>query len=73
MDGRARKINGLARPQADWNVLLRDNHPGYITWQEYEANQALLIENAHMKKTCARKSARGGRALLTGLMRCGRW
>ena len=25
-----------------------------------------------MKKTCARKSARGGRALLTGLMRCGR-
>ena len=72
VDGRARKINGLARPQADWNVLLRDNHPGYITWQEYEANQALLIENAHMKKTCARKSARGGRALLTGLMRCGR-
>ncbi len=25
-----------------------------------------------MKKRCARKSARGGRALLTGLMRCGR-
>lgn len=25
-----------------------------------------------MKKNCARKSARGGRALLTGLMRCGR-
>lgn len=72
VDGRARKINDLARPQADWNVLLRDNHPGYITWQEYEANRALLLENAHIKKTCARKSARGGRALLTGLMRCGR-
>lgn len=25
-----------------------------------------------MKRNCARKSARGGRALLTGLMRCGR-
>jgi len=25
-----------------------------------------------MKRDCARKSARGGRALLTGLMRCGR-
>jgi hypothetical protein len=32
----------------------------------------MLLEIAHMKKNCARKSARGGRALLTGLMRCGR-
>jgi hypothetical protein len=32
----------------------------------------MLLEVAHMKKNCARKSARGGRALLTGLMRCGR-
>ena len=32
----------------------------------------LLLENAHMKKNCTRKSARGGRTLLTGLMRCGR-
>jgi DNA invertase Pin-like site-specific DNA recombinase len=71
-DGRARKINGLAKPREEWNVLLRDNHPGYISWQEYDDNQKLLLENAHMKKNCARKSARGGRALLTGLMRCGR-
>ncbi len=54
------------------DVLLRDNHAGYISWREYEANQKLLFENAHMKRNCARKSARGGRALLTGLMRCGR-
>lgn len=33
---------------------------------------AVYCENAHMKKNCARKSARGGRALLTGLMRCER-
>jgi hypothetical protein len=71
-DGRARKINGLAKPREEWNVLLRDNHTGYISWQEYDDNQKLLLENAHMKKSCARKSARGGRALLTGLMRCGR-
>ena len=51
---------------------LSDNHPGYISWHEYEDNQKLLLENAHMKKTCARKSARGGRTLLSGLMRCGR-
>jgi DNA invertase Pin-like site-specific DNA recombinase len=72
VDGRARKVSGLGKPRDEWNVLLRDHHPGYISWQEYEDNQKLLLENAHMKKNCARKSARGGRALLTGLMRCGR-
>ena len=72
VDGRARKTNGIRRPREEWNVLLRDNHPAYISWLDYEDNQKLLLENAHMKKNCARKSARGGRALLTGLMRCGR-
>ena len=57
---------------ADWNVLLHDHHGGYISWPQFEENQKLLLENAHMKKRAARKSARGGRALLTGLMRCGR-
>lgn len=52
--------------------MLRDNHQGYISWREYEENHKLLTENAHMKKNCDRKSARAGRALLTGLMRCGR-
>jgi DNA invertase Pin-like site-specific DNA recombinase len=72
IDGRARKANGLRKPRDEWSVLLRDNHQGYITWREYEENQKLLTENAHMKRNCDRKSARGGRALLTGLMRCGR-
>ncbi|HUN96243.1 MAG TPA: recombinase family protein [Bradyrhizobium sp.] len=72
VDGRARKVSGFKKPREEWNVLLRDNHPGYISWQEYEDNQKLLLENSHMKKNCSRKSARGGRALLTGLMRCGR-
>jgi DNA invertase Pin-like site-specific DNA recombinase len=72
VDGRARKANGLCKPRDEWSVLLRDNHRGYITWREYEENHKLLAENAHMNKNCDRKSARGGRALLTGLMRCGR-
>ena len=72
VEGRARKTNGVRKPREEWNALLRDNHPAYISWQDYEDNQKLLLENAHMKKNCARKSARGGRALLTGLMRCGR-
>lgn len=56
---------------AEWGALLRDNHEGYITWAEFEENQQMLQENAHMKKRAARKSARGGRALLTALVRCG--
>ncbi|MBP2449615.1 recombinase family protein [Rhizobium leguminosarum] len=72
VDGRARKTTGVRKPRDEWSVLLRDNHQGYISWREYEENHKLLAENAHMKKNCDRKSARGGRALLTGLMRCGR-
>src|SRR5580698_9362511 len=72
VDGRARKTTGHSKPLASWNVLLRDHHPGYISWDQYEANQKLISENAHMQRRTDRKSARGGRALLTGLVRCGR-
>ena len=72
VDGKARKTIGHRKPMHAWNVLLRDHHPGYISWEEFEKNQKLLAENAHMKKRMSRKSARGGRALLTGLVRCGR-
>jgi DNA invertase Pin-like site-specific DNA recombinase len=72
VDGRARKTTGHAKPTDAWNVLLHDHHPGYITWEQYEANQKLISENAHMQRRTDRKSARGGRALLTGLVRCGR-
>lgn len=72
VDGRARKTTGHSKPRAAWNVLLRDHHPGYISWEQFEANQLLISENAHMQKRTERKSARGGRALLTGLVRCGR-
>lgn len=72
VDGRARKTVGHNKPMSNWNVLIRDHHLGYISWSEYEQNQTMLSENAHMQKRMARKSARGGRALLTGLVRCGR-
>jgi DNA invertase Pin-like site-specific DNA recombinase len=72
VDGRARKTSGHRRPMPAWNVLLHDHHEGYITWQQFEENQKMILENAHMQKRASRKSARGGRALLTGLVRCGR-
>jgi DNA invertase Pin-like site-specific DNA recombinase len=71
-DGRPRKTSGHDRPMAEWGALIRDNHEGYITWAEFEENQRRFQENAHMQKRASRKAARGGRALLTGLVRCGR-
>jgi hypothetical protein len=72
VDGRARRTTSHSKPMTAWNVLLRDHHPGYITWEQFEENQRLISENAHMQRRTERKSARGGRALLTGLVRCGR-
>lgn len=72
VDGRAQKVFGHKKPLHEWSVLIRDHHDGYITWEEYLKNRSMLSENAHMKKRADRKSARGGRALLTGLLRCAR-
>jgi DNA invertase Pin-like site-specific DNA recombinase len=72
VDGRAQKTEGHRKPMKAWSVLLRDHHPGYLSWEEFEDNQKMLAENAHMQKRASRKAARGGRALLTGLVRCGR-
>ena len=72
VDGRARKTEGHLKPMQNWNVLLRNHHAGYISWEEFEQDQKMLAENAHMLGLTSRKFARGGRALLTGLLRCGR-
>ena len=72
VDGRAVKTTGHSKAISAWNVLIRDHHEGYIDWERFEENQRMLVENAHMKRRAARKSGRGGRALLTGLVRCGR-
>ena len=72
VDGVARKTSVERKPREAWKVLLLNHHPGYISWEQFEQNQHMLSENAHMQKRMARKSARGGRALLTGLVRCGR-
>jgi hypothetical protein len=72
IDGRARKTTGHKKPMPEWSVLIRDHHPCYISWGEFEQNQRMISENAHIQKRSDRKSARGGRALLAGLVRCGR-
>jgi DNA invertase Pin-like site-specific DNA recombinase len=70
--GRVTRTHGHAKPMPHWTALIRDHHPGYISWEQFERNQRRLEENAHMKGTIARQAARGGRCLLTGLLRCAR-
>ncbi len=72
VEGRARKTAGHKKPRTEWTVLLRDHHPGYISWEQYERNQAMIAANAHMKSRMQPKAGRGGRALLSGLLRCRR-
>lgn len=72
VDGRARKTMGPRRRQRDWAVLIREHHPGYITWERYERNQEMIEANAHMKSRMRPKAGRGGRGLLAGLLRCRR-
>ena len=71
VEGRARKTYGHGRPRAAWDVLIRDHHDGYIGWAEFERNQETLAANTYGWAGGA-KSGRGGRALLAGILTCGR-
>ena len=57
----------------EWTVLLRDAHPGYITWERFEQNERQLRDNdnAHAGGAARRPPPREGPALLQGLAICG--
>jgi excisionase family DNA binding protein len=64
------RVQLVAREQ--WEVLIPDHHPGYISWETYEANAARLRGNWRRPRELAGGAVREGRALLQGLLRCGR-
>ncbi len=70
--GRKVIIHGVARRREDWTVLIQDHHDGYITWEEYDRNLAIIAGNANMKGSMVAGAVRNGGALLVGLLRCGR-
>jgi DNA invertase Pin-like site-specific DNA recombinase len=60
-------------PKQDWKVFLPNSFPGYISWEQYEANQEILRANAQSYGYDRRRSpAREGAALLQGLVLCGK-
>src|SRR5258708_32552640 len=56
----------------EWDVLLKDQHAGYITWEQFERNQRVIANNATGKGSATVKGAvRRGELLLPGLLRGG--
>ena len=71
VDGRARRSYGHSKPICTWEVMIKDHHESYVSWEEYERNQKQLSLNNY-RRIGGVKSGRGGRALLSGMMTCGR-
>jgi DNA invertase Pin-like site-specific DNA recombinase len=59
-------------PREEWHVCIEGHHPGYITFERYLANQQRLRANWRPPRGEGGGAAREGRALLQGLVRCGR-
>src|SRR5262245_28256364 len=64
------KAKAKTRSLADWSVCRRDAHPAYISWDQFVRNQETLRGNWY--RHGARGAPRRGRALLQGVVRCGR-
>lgn len=65
---------GVYRFNAGWSnevILIHDHHPGYITWAQFERNQARLAENNMRDNGAHPGAARAGAALLQGIVLCG--
>jgi DNA invertase Pin-like site-specific DNA recombinase len=72
VDGRSRKSGGHRVAMEDWQILLKDHHPGYISWEQYLENQRILRSNRTKSHAVSCGAAKKGSALLTGLLRCAR-
>ena len=53
-------------------MVIPDHHPGYLTWEAYEANIAKLAANKTPPRGQGGGAPREGQALLQGLLRCGK-
>ncbi|MBM3272817.1 recombinase family protein [Candidatus Kaiserbacteria bacterium] len=65
------KYSSRQVPSEEW-ILMRDVHPGYITWEQYLSNLQRVKSNALAWSTERHRGpAREGTALLQGLVICG--
>ena len=74
--GRTRHRRGLPTQyrlaSEQWKVCIPNAHPGFITWDDFLANRAQLLENSlKYRKEGERLPPREGPAFLQGLLICG--
>jgi Recombinase zinc beta ribbon domain/Recombinase len=58
----------VEQPRAEWPVLIRDHHEGYITWAGYLASEVKLAGN---RTNAGARPPRQGCALCQGIIACG--
>src|SRR5439155_22579944 len=56
------------QPRSEWPVVIQDHHPGYISWDQYLANQQRLAANSTRSGA---RPPREGVALCQGIVHCG--
>jgi DNA invertase Pin-like site-specific DNA recombinase len=66
-DGRITR-HSSAVPRAGWETTLLGQHPGYITWDQFLANEAKLAAN---NTNTGARPVREGAALCQGIIHCG--
>lgn len=72
VEGRARRSVRRVHDPAEWQVLLRGHHEGYLSWEEFVRNQKQIEGNRADWAREGKGAPRAGPALLAGLLRCGR-
>jgi hypothetical protein len=66
------KIHIADQPRSEWIALVKQAHVGYITWEDYERNEAQLVLNSQAYAPKRFSPPREGPALLQGLLICGK-
>jgi DNA invertase Pin-like site-specific DNA recombinase len=65
------KIHISEVPREEWQVIKKEVHQAYISWEEYEANLTQLAANSQAYAPHRLNPPREGPALLQGLVICG--
>jgi hypothetical protein len=69
--GRKKIRRGIPRRPHEWDVLLKEHHEGYISWDTFEQHQRMIMHNSTGRGDAVRGPIRRGESLLAGLLRCG--
>ncbi len=67
-----RRTRQRPKSVAQWDVVLHDHHPAYVSRNDFERIQRMVERNRPAPRTEASAAVREGVALLQGMVRCGR-